>query len=694
MSDARTQKNRLIAIKVALDGIGEDDILLRGFHMTEELGRPFTCELDLRSELSELPLADLLGANCTIRVFLTSGETRYINGFLSRIVQEGTPSEGRANQYRATLVPWLWFLTRTSNCRIYKGTIPEIIAEVFRAMNFTDFVDELNQTYKPRDFVVQYRETAFNFITRLMEDAGIYYYFRHENGKHTLVLCDSPSAHSPVAGYEEIPYIQQTSGTAGQERVSDWVQEQQIQPGEFVGGGFDFTGPKVNHVSREVELDGTIAERKPITIPCQVYDYPLVFSSTDAEVLETSCRIRAEEFSAQTQLFRARGDTRGLTVGSTFKLKWFPLEKQNAEYLVIGMSCHAETDEYSSGGGGGSELYQCGFTAIPVACPFRLPRSTPRPVIAGPQTAIVTGTKGEEIHTNEHGCVRVRFHWDRSENEYEATSYWIRVAQIWAGKSWGAMFLPRVGQEVIVEFLEGDPDAPIVTGRVYNGQCAPPYKLPDNKTMSTIKSSSSKGGDGFNEIRFEDMAGSEQLFIHAQKNMDIRVKADRFETIGHDRHLVVENHKFEHIKVNRNEQVDGTHKELIKGDRNVTVNGKEAVAIDGSKSLKVKGDVIENFLSNQATVVTGEVHIKADTIILEATTNITVKVGDSNYLAIDKSSLDLASKDITAKASGALKTEGNQATHKAASSMTVEGATTTLKGSSAVTISGGSVSIN
>ena len=676
-----TQANRLLAINTPL---AEDSVVLRSFHMTEELGRPFTAELDLRSEEAAIDLSELIGKNCTIRLARTDGQTRFVNGYISRMVQEGNPSEGHQNQYRATLVPWLWFLTRRIECRIFQNlSVLDVILKVFRDAGFSDFrVAATAANYKAREYVVQYRESDFNFVSRLMEEVGLYYFFEHENGKHTLVICDNISTLTEVPGYEKVPYVQQSRANVGKERVFEWVTERQLQTQSFSVRDFNFKTPTVVVEGKKDSLHVVP------NMPSEAFDFPgNCLAAADATTVAT---LRSEESAAQFELCRARGDLRGLTVGARFTLEDFPRDDQNREYIVIGMACHAETDSYTSGKGSDNELFQCGFTAMPSNREFRSARTTPRPLICGPQHAIVCGQSGQEIDTDEHGRVKVAFPWDRYTKADENSSCWVRVAQVWAGKSWGGMFIPRIGQEVIVEFAEGDPDRPLVTGRLYNAVNKPPYELPANKTMSTLKSSSSPDGAGFNEFRFEDKKDEEQIFIHAQKNLDVRVLNDRFETIGHDRHLIVNNKKYEWVKIDREELVEGNHKEEIVKDRNLTVGGKEAVKITGSKSLTVEDKVIEIFKADQSTQVTGEVHIKADTIILEATTNITIKVGGSSYLALDSGSADIKSGNVTFKADDNMKQEASNGFEAKGKTLKAEASTTaTFKGGSAATLDGG-----
>lgn len=648
-----TQANRLIAVTTPL---GEDALLLKGFQMRDELGRPFACEMELRSTNHEIKFDEIIGKNVTIRVQQTNGQTRYINGFVSRFVQEGAVSEGRINRYRATVVPWLWFLTRTADCRIFQNiTVPDVLRKIFNIFGFSDVDFQLTATYDTREYVVQYRETAFNFISRLMEEEGIFYYFKHENGKHTLVVADSPATHEAVEGYADVEYSQQEAqGATPKERVWEWRIEQSIQPGNYALRDFDFKAP-----DKLLDAEKATSAQKHEQRTFEIYDYPGFYENKSEGDRYASVRI--EELDAAHEICHAVGDVRGLVVGAKFTLKGHGRGDQERAYVVTSAVYHGQTDEIggrSKSGDDSEQMYTVSFTAIPAAVPFRTQRTTAKPCISGPQTAIVAGPDGEEIFTDEYGRVKVRFHWDRLPEDDkikpDATSCWIRVSQVWAGKKWGAMYIPRVGQEVVVEFLEGDPDRPLVTGRVYNAQCAVPYKLPDNKTISTIKSSTSKGGAGFNELRFEDKKGEEQIFIHAQKQMDTRVKQDSYETIGQDRHLVVDRDQIEHVKNNRSETVDNDHKELVKNDRNLKVNGKEAKEVGKSLSLKVEGDVSEDFSANQSTIVKANHYLKAKNIVIEAEENITIKVTDNSFIAIDKDSITIKTKafDLTATQDG------------------------------------------
>jgi type VI secretion system secreted protein VgrG len=665
-----SQENRLLAIATALD---ENVLAIRSALIHERIGGLFQFEVELSSEDGEIDLDKVMGQNTTIRLNVRPQETRYFNGFVSRFVQ--VANQGGYAHYRATIVPWLWFLTRTSDCRIFQDrTALDIIEEVFKGHGFSDYKLNISDTYQPKEYCVQYRETDFNFVSRLMEQEGIYYYFKHENGKHTLVLADSISAHSPIEGFEEVTFheVEMQQGASGREVVTKWTVEKEVQPVAFALNDFDFTKPKTDL------LASTNVTRDYGAAHFEMYDYPGDYAAHDEGTRLVDVRI--EELQSQYEVLHGQANARGLAAGATFTLKSHPRKDQNREYLITQTTLQVDAGEFAStpGGARSVEFFSCSFTAIDNKQQFRPARLTPKPIVQGPQTAIVVGPSGEEIYTDKYGRVKVKFHWDRYSKADENSSCWVRVAQSVAGKHWGAIHTPRIGQEVIVEFLEGDPDRPIITGRVYNATAMPPYPMPDHKTMSAFKSNSSKGGEGFNELRFEDKKGDEQIFLHGEKNLDIRIKKDRFETIENDRHLLVKMDKFEHVENNRDEIVDADHKEKIGKDRHLKVVGKEAKEVGGSLSLTVKGEVIEVFKANHSEQTTSDYYLKADNVVIEGMTNVTIKVGQS-YIAIESSGIKIGATQI--------EIEG-QATIDAKSPMT------TVKGDGQLTLKGGMVMIN
>ena len=596
---AKIQAHREIAVATPL---GEDVLLLTSMSGTEQLGRLFEYELELASEKEQLKSSDIVGQNVTIRLNLPEDKVRYFNGFISSFTQIGGTLQ--LDQFRATVVPWLWFLTRNADCRIFQEkTVPDIIKEVFRDRGFTDFEDALTGSYRKWEYCVQYRETDFNFVSRLMEQEGIYYFFKHENGKHKLVLADSASAHQPYLKIDKLKFQPADLQASDQKYISDWIVETRVQPGFYALNDFDFKNTK-----KDLQARAKVS-REHAAADFEIYDYPGEYIETNDG--EEYAKKRIEELHSQYEVVAAQSDVRVICTGFTFTLTEHPREDQNRKYLITSANYSMHSDILQTSGGGGSEAaYSCSFTAIDAEQPFRSLRITPKPSIPGPQTAMVVGPSGEEIYPDKYGRVKVKFHWDRYSKADENSSCWIRVAQVWAGKKWGAMYIPRIGQEVIVEFLEGDPDQPIITGRVYNAQAMPPYDLPDEKTKSTLKSNSSKGGGGFNEIRFEDKKGKEQIFIHGEKDEDVRIKNDSKEYIGNERHFIV--------KSDQLEQVDG--------DKHLTVKGDQNEKIEGSVSLDAGMDLQQKVGMKHALEAGMDVHIKGGMkVIIEAGMQLSLK---------------------------------------------------------------------
>lgn len=691
-----SQDNSPLAINTPL---GEDVVIIASATITEQLGRLFSMELELSSEDPALDFSAIVGANATIRLELDNNKTRYWNGFVSRFVQTEADSKA-GGRYRATLVPWLWFLTRTADCRIFQNlTVPDIIKQVFKDQGFTDVKDSLTGTYTAWENCVQYRETDFNFVSRLMEHEGIYYFFTHENGKHTLVLADGVSAHTVYPGYDTINFRTGRGGVAASEAITDWTLEQEVQPGAYSLNDFNFQTPKTSLLAKS-QISTPNAQSS-----FEVYDYPGEYGDQDGGT--DYSKVRIEELHSRHEVVQGVTNARGVSAGYTFTLSGSPRRDQNRGYLVTSATYHLSGYKFGAGGNAGDdneELYSCTFTAIDSTKPFRAARITPKPLIQGPQTAMVVGTAGEEIYTDQYGRIIVQFHWDRYGKADENSSCWVRVSQAaWAGKKYGAMYIPRVGHEVIVEFLEGDPDLPIVTGRVYNADSMPPYDLPAEKTKTTLKSLSSKGGGGFNELRFEDKKGEEQIFIHGEKNLDVRINNNAYEFIGNDQHLIVKNTLTEHVELDHQEIIDRDHVLHVKRDVNRTIDGKVAESVTGSYSLQVQGDVAEVFKGNHSEGVTSNYYLKADNIVIEAQTNITIKVGQS-YIAIESGGITIGTTGtLDLQASGALSIKTDDAaTVQSAQAMSVKSdlqaevaaPQVSVKGDATVAVKGGVVQIN
>jgi len=605
---ALTQARRLIAVSSPL---GKELLLFRRMTATEALSRLFEFQLDLLSENSGIKLEEVLGQRLTIRLELPSGEFRYFNGCVSRFCQVGT--DGRYAVYEATLRPWLWFLTRTADCRIFQEkTVPDIIKAIFREHGFTDFEEALSASYRQWEYCVQYRETDFNFVSRLMEQEGIYYYFKHEDGKHTLVLSDSYSAHNTLPGYEKIPYFPPDEHDRRErDHIFDWRLVQDLQPVTYALNDFDFKMP-----SKKLRSSAAV-ERQHAEARYEIYDYPGAY--VESANGDDYARIRIEELQAQYETVQGHGNARGLAVGALFELMNYPREDQNREYLIVSAAHELRSNEYESDRAGGTPdtNYACRFNAMEARQPFRPLRTTPKPIVQGPQTAIVVGKAGEEIWTDKYGRVKVQFHWDRYGKNDENSSCWVRVSHPWAGKNWGAVSIPRIGQEVIVDFLEGDPDQPIITGRVYNGEQMPPYGLPAGGVVSGIKSNTHKG-KGYNEMSMDDTAGKEKITIHGQYDMNTTVEHDQTNTVNHD--------FTETIKKNAKIEItEGTYNHDVKAN---------------TATYHVQGALTEKYDTTQDTTVKGNITIKstAGEILIEAKNKITLHTGSSK-IEMDQSGL-------------------------------------------------------
>jgi len=483
------------------------------------------------------------------------------------------------------------------------------VKEVFREQGFSDIKDSLTKTYRVRDYCVQYRETDLNFVQRLMEEEGIYYYFEHSESAHKLVLADSYSGHQAYPHNETIEYFPRSENAQREaDHIHDWYLSRNIQSGKYVATDYDFTKPRAWLQTQFVQQRGVPKS------DFEIYDDPGKYVTT-AEG-DHYVQARLESLQAGYETVRGIGNARGMAVGSLFKLAGYPRQDQNREYLVVSATHHLDGGEYEAGKATCAEDYSCSFEAIASAEPFRSPATAFKTRVSGPHTATVVGPSGEEIHTDKYGRVKVKFHWDRDPNRDESSSCWVRVSQIWAGKNWGWMSIPRIGQEVVVDFLEGDPDQPLITGRVYNQDNMPPYDLPANKTQSGFKSRSSMEGtpDNFNEIRFEDKKGQEELFVQAEKNHTVLIKNDQSTTIRHDRTT----------NITRNDTLNVT------GDQFIHIHGNLSMTVDGVTDKK---NPDPNSKIKSSMSVTGQHKVHAsDAIDMDAPNHIKLTVGGSSIM--------------------------------------------------------------
>ncbi|MFS2093795.1 type VI secretion system Vgr family protein [Pseudomonas sp. Pseusp11] len=574
---AITQNNRLVQVNCPLGG---DVLLLRSMEGNEELGRLFHYELNLTSEDRAITFDHLLGKPMGLTLELHDGGKRYFHGIACSCRQ--LTGHGQFAGYHISLRPWFWLLTRTSDCRIFQNnTVPDIIKQVFRDLGFSDFEDSLSGSYRQWEYCVQYRETSFDFVSRLMEQEGIYYYFRHEQARHVLVLADAYGAHSTVADYDSVPFYPPDRQMRERDHFYDWQLAREVQPGSLELNDYDFQRPRANLGVR------SSVSRSHSNGDYPLYDYPGEYAQSNDG--EHYARTRIEAIHSQFERVQLRGRARGLGSGHLFTLTGYERDDQNREYLVVSARYHIHQEPYESGTQDLSEQFVGELACMDASQVFHPLPLTPVPIVRGPQTAVVVGPEGEEIWTDQYGRVKVHFYWDRHDQSNENSSCWMRVSQAWAGKNWGAMQIPRIGQEVIVSFLEGDPDRPIITGRVYNAEQTVPYTLPANATQSGVKSRSSKGGSpaNFNEIRMEDKKGAEQLFIHAEKNQDIEVENDETHWVGHDRNKTIDNDETVHVKHDRTETVDNNETITIGVNRTERVGSNETINIGSNRTISV-----------------------------------------------------------------------------------------------------------
>jgi type VI secretion system secreted protein VgrG len=571
----------------------------------ESLGEPFEFVVDLSSENANIELSQLLGQAAAVHMDLAEG-LRHFHGYVTSVDFVDRDSPGAT--YRVVMRPWLSLLANTTNCRIFQNkSVPDIIKEVFQKCDLAQFDDSLTGEYSKYDYVVQYRETDFHFVSRLMEREGIYYYFRHADQSHTLVLADSISAHQSLPSCPELSYFPpDRHRDTHVEYVDRWTFTQRVTSGAVTLRDFDFERTRA-------DLTATASAPKDhAAADSELYDYPGGYRvRSDGQV---QARVRLEQTQEPFQRVAGHTNARGLAVGGLLQLAEHPRDDQNREYLITwaGMSLVGH-DPLS--GGGLEPTFSCEFGAIDSAVPFRTFPKTRKPVVEGPQTAVIVGKSGEEIWTDKYGRVKVQFHWDREGGNDENSSCWVRVAQVWAGTNFGAMHIPRIGQEVIVDFLEGDPDRPIVTGRVYNGSNMPPYALPGNQTQSGIKSRSTKGGalPNANEIRFEDRKGSEEFYIQAEKDLNSVVKnnetatvaADRTRQVGGNDALSVGKNQTITVGANESLTVSGNETIDVTGSETVTVGGDQSVAVSGSDSMSVGGSQSLSVAASRSEVVGG-----------------------------------------------------------------------------------------
>jgi type VI secretion system secreted protein VgrG len=681
--------DRLLNVSTPL---GADAFVLTGVRGREELSRPFAFQLDLVAETATaVAPADLVGRPVGWTVTYPAAVTRQFHGVVRRLTAgEFVGRDRRA--YRAEVVPWLWLLTRTADCKVFQNkTAPQIVEAVFKAFGFTGTHYRLNLggSYGTREYCVQYRETAFDFVSRLLEEEGIFYFFEYAADKHTLVLADAASAYFDCDPHKEPEYRPEL---ADAEAVGSWERGYEFRSGKYTHTDYNFTTPATS-------LLASTATTVPLTgiEKYEVFDYPGRHAVAADGTARSKVRIEADEAGYDT----ASGGGRccSFRPGGKFKLK---NHVADTDPFVLTAVEHEASEPLTAGVRGGGGDYSNTFTAIPATAPFRPARATPRPLVHGLQPAVVVGPSGEEIYTDEYGRVKVQFFWDRYGQKNENSSCWVRVAELWAGQQWGMVFTPRIGQEVLVEFLEGDPDRPVVTGRVYNADQMPPYALPANMTQSGIKTRSTKEGtsEHFNELRFEDKKDAEQIYFHAQKDFVRVVENDDSIEVKNNRTLVVKE-GYEKITIEKGDR----ERTVSKGNDALTVStGKRTVDVKADYSVTVqegnrlvtvskgndthavsKGNREVKIDAGNDTLTVAQGNLKIDVTageaLIQAGKSITLQVG-SNKVVIDTNGIAIDASKLTVTVGGS--TMGFESAKIAMKSpqVAVEGSQTKVSGTS------------
>ncbi len=630
--------------------LGEDVLLLHRFDGEEALSRPFEFRLSMLSEDNALDAGDLVGKRITLWADDGEGDDdgKCWSGIVASFGRTGSKwcaDAGEAQElttYEAVIVPWFWQLGLVEDCRIFQNqSIPDIVDTILGELQLGKHETDLSGTYEALDYCVQYGESSFDFIARLLEDAGIHYFFRHDPDEPADVLVISDHQEKDYKG--QVKTLRFATNWAEQDEsvVFALARRQRMRTGRVLMRDFDFTRPTQN-LEAGVDTVLTVGAQKSF----QSFRYPGGYLERHAG--DDRARLAMEIEEAAHEVLDGASTLLEIRPGVAFQLDDAPSEMLEPAWRTVRVHHRGENnfDDDSD-----ASYYRNDFTVMPLALPYRPPRATRKPRMRGPQTAVVTGPAGEEIYTDKHGRVKVQFFWDRLGKGDDKSSCWMRVAQAWAGRGWGTFFVPRIGMEVIVDFLDGDPDHPLITGCVYNGDNAPPYALPGEMSKTTIKTMSSKGGDGFNELRFEDKKGDEQVFINAQTWFDQRVGKDSRTWVERDEHAVIKRDRVEEIGRDLHRKVARARVTEIQGDDHLAVKGLQAVKVDGSLSLKVGGAVAESFQSHSEQSATSIYLNAGTTTVIEAGAMITLKAGGS-FITIGPSGVTISGAMVLINSGG------------------------------------------
>lgn len=643
-----SQQDRMFSVDVP--SLGPDVLLLDAFSGEEHVSEPFQFSLRLLSEDAQVDPGAILREPMVLTMQLPDGSERKIHGHCRRFAQHGRDED--LTTYRAEIVPWLWFLTLTQDCRIFQQmSVLEIIEEIFGKYEQADFDIRCVESYSPREYCVQYRETDLAFVSRLMEEEGIFYFFQHSDEGHKLILADDRSAVDPCTGQDVFRVEQSPDARDDEDVITSLEREHRVYTTKVTLTDFDFVQPSMNLESSASDNDYE-----------EIYDFPGKYSQLSDG--ERYASLRLQERAAAQEIVKGNGRCRAFRSGYEFDLSEHYRADTNQTYFLTSVWHDGKSGGYRTGKQ--EAEYTNRFQCTPASIPFRPARRTPKPVMHGSQTAMVVGPSGDEIFTEKYGQVKVQFHWDRLGRRDENSSCWVRASHPWAGKGWGAVSIPRIGQEVIIDFLEGDPDRPIITGRVYNAEAMPPFPLPDGAVVSGIKSDTHKGS-GYNEISMDDTPGKEMFTIHGQYDKSTTVGNDSTETVGNNRSSDVAVDDSLTVGSNQSIGVGADQSIEVGGDRTLKVGGNETIQVGSQKSEKIGTDHILSTGANQ------DINIGAMQ---------KVTVGGAQAIKTGAARVVNCGAAMEMKAASAFKIEGG-------SEVTISAPQIKIAGAAKVTISGG-----
>ena len=636
-----TQDQRLISISTPL---GTDELLLTSFEGTEYISNLFEFEIEVLSSNHTINPQQIIGKTVTLNI--QNDQKRTFNGFITRFIY-GEVVADNLRVYRMTMVPWLWFLSKTNNHRIFQDkTSKEIIVKIFKDLGFNDFDYKATGNQTPREYCVQHNESDLNFVLRLLEEDGIAYFFVQKGDKHIMTIVDAANAYQETAETN----LTYSKGSNPDAQISRWEHVYAFTKGKWSLNDYDFLNPTKSQLKTTASTSSFSNVNK-----YEHYEYSPYHDFAGIQDLSKK-RIESEETGMNT--IESSSDCSSFFAGGKFKLAKHAVEQEKGSYIITAIQHRAYDLSYLAGNEGQTE-YRNDFSCIPDSVHYRPPMSHIKPVMQGPQSAMVVGAKGEDIYVDNTGRIKVQFYWDREGKKDENSTCYIRVMQPWAGSGWGTSFIPRIGMEVIVNFFDGDPDRPVITGAVYNGDNKQPFS---SKTQSGIKTRSSKNGtaSNANELRFDDMKGSEQILIHAEKNLDTEVENDETLNVDNDRTKTVKHDENSTIENDRNKKVNNNQSETIKKNKRIKVGMNHDEAIDENMTIKIGKDLKETVSGQYQENVTKEYALKAKKVQLVAQDEISLKVGSASILMKKNGDITIKGKKINIKGSGDVIIKGSK----------------------------------